>query len=400
MSLLNIQDPSQNTSFSIFVLGFRPFFLAAGVFSIISMSMWMAVFVFGMSIPLQGLTHFHWHAHEMIYGFSLAVVSGFLLTAIKNWTGIQTWQYRPLILLFLLWAGARICLLFGTQFIVIAAILDLSFNLLLFIAMLQPVLRVKQWKQIGIVSKILLLGIFNTMFYMGLFGILDTGVIWSTYGGLYLMIALVLTMGRRVIPFFIERGAGYPVQLKNSTFLDISSLFLFLAFAIVDVFIFDSQITSYLAGALFIVSSIRLFNWHTRGIWQSSLLWGLYGAFIFITLGFLLFALIPYTTLFSKSMAIHAFAFGGIALLTVSMMSRVTLGHTGRQVHEPSRWVGVAQWLLLIGAITRILPIALWPEFYLSWIFISQLLWIAGFSLFVIVNYPLLTQPRVDGAAG
>lgn len=400
MSLLNIQDPSEDKPFNLFVLGFRPFFLAAGIFSILSMLMWMAMYVFEMSIPLQGLANFHWHAHEMIYGFTLAVVSGFLLTAIKNWTGLQTWQYRPLVMLFLLWAGARLCLLFGTQFMVIAAVLDLSFNLLLFVAMLQPVLRVKQWKQIGIVSKILLLGLFNALFYLGVLGVLDNGVSWSIYGGLYLLIALILTMGRRVIPFFIERGVGYPVQLKNTLLLDMSSLFLFLAFAITEVFMVDKAISSYLAGILFIVSSIRLYNWHTKGIWAAPLLWGLYGSFVFITLGFLLFALLPYSSFFSRSMAIHAFAFGGIALLTVSMMSRVTLGHTGRPVHVPSRWIGVAQWLLLIGAITRIFLPSFWPELYLSWIFISQLLWIAGFCLFVIINYPLLTQPRVDGGAG
>ena len=87
MSLLNIQDPQKNVAFSLFVLGFRPFFLAAGIFSVISMALWMVNYSGQLVIPLQGLANFHWHAHEMIYGFSLAIISGFLLTAIKNWTG-------------------------------------------------------------------------------------------------------------------------------------------------------------------------------------------------------------------------------------------------------------------------------------------------------------------------
>ena len=400
MALLNIQDPPSNKPFSIFVLGFRPFFLAAGIFSVISMTLWMANFSFGLSIPLEGLANFHWHAHEMIYGFTLAIISGFLLTAIKNWTGVQTIQYRPLLLLFSLWLGARLALLFGTKFIVVAAIFDLSFNLLLFLAMLQPILKVKQWKQVGIISKILLLGMFNLFFYLGLLGYLESGVHWGIYGGLFLLIAVVMNMGRRVMPFFIERGVGYPCQLKNSKFLDISSLVLFLALSIVEVFIIDIHISSYIAAILFIVSAIRLYNWHTRGIWKSSLLWGLYGSFVFITLAFLLFAVIPYTSLISRSIALHTLTLGGISLITVSMMSRVTLGHTGRSVNEPSPLINVIQWMLLFAVVTRVVLPVVAPTMYTLWIIASQLLWIGGFGLFVWVNYPLLTRPRIDGAEG
>ena len=400
MSLLNIQDPQKNVAFSLFVLGFRPFFLAAGIFSVISMALWMVNYSGQLVIPLQGLANFHWHAHEMIYGFSLAIISGFLLTAIKNWTGVQTIQYRPLMALFSLWLVARIALLFGTQLIMVAAVFDLTFNLMLFIAMLQPIVQVKQSKQIGIISKVLLLGIFNAFFYLGLLGFLDSGVYWGIYGGLFLVIAVVMNMGRRVMPFFIEKGVGYPVQLKNSKWLDISSLVLFLALAIVEVFILDSYISSYIAAPLFLISVIRLYNWHTRGIWKSSLLWGLYGSFVFITLAFLLFSILPYTSFITRSIALHTLTIGGISLITVSMMSRVTLGHTGRSVNQPSPWIDVVQWILLITIITRVvLPVVL-PSLYNTWIVSSQLLWIAGYSLFAWVNYPYLTRPRTDGAEG
>ncbi len=400
MALLNIQDPPKNTPFSLFVLGFRPFFLAAGIFSVISMSMWLLNYSGHLSIPLEGLANFHWHAHEMIYGFSIAIISGFLLTAIKNWTGVQTIQHRPLLILFSLWLIARIALLFGTQFIVVAAIFDLSFNLFLFISMLQPILQVKQWKQIGIISKVLLLGIFNAFFYLGVLGLLDSGVYWGIYGGLFMVIAVIMNMGRRVMPFFIEKGVGYPVQLKNSKWLDISSLVLFLALAIVEVFVLDIHLSSYIAAPLFIVSVIRLYNWHTRGIWKSSLLWGLYGSFIFITIAFLMFSIMPYSTFISRSIALHTLTVGGISLITMSMMSRVTLGHTGRNVNQPSPWITVVQWILLLGVITRVVfPIVI-PSLYTGWILTSQLLWITGYSLFVWVNYPYLARPRIDGAEG
>ena len=400
MAILNIQDPPKDTAFSVFVLGFRPFFLAAGVFAVLSMAMWMAIFSFSMPFPLSGLAPFQWHAHEMIYGFTLSVVAGFLLTAIKNWTSVQTIQHRPLMLLFSLWLGARLCLLFGTDLLLLAAILDLSFNLLLVIAMLQPVMRVKQWKQLGIISKILLLGLFNGLFYLGALGLLEHGVDWGIYGGLMLLIALVFNMGRRVITFFIEKGVGYPVQLKNPRWLDLSSLFVFLAFAIGEVFFTESAISSYLAAILVVISAIRLYHWHTRGLWSKPLLWGLYGAFVSITIGLLLFALLPYSASISRSMAYHAFAFGGIALITISMMSRVTLGHTGRNIQQPSCWISIAQTLLVIGAIIRVFGPALLPAYYTGWILLAQLLWIISFSLFVVSNAAFLTRPRVDGSPG
>lgn len=399
MALLNIQEKPPAHKFSIFVLGFRPFFLAAGFFSIISIALWMAMYVFGFSIPLNGLSSFHWHAHEMLFGYTMAVVAGFLLTAVKNWTGIHTLQHGKLLALLLLWVAARVCLLMGTNWIYLAAVFDLSFNVLLFIAALSPVIRVKQWSQVGIISKLSLLAIANLLFYLGVSGILEAGVYWGIYSGLYLLIALVLTMGRRVLPFFIEKGVGYPVQLKNSRLLDLSSLLLFLVFTLNEVF-FNFSITPYLSALLFIVTSLRLINWYTPGIWRVPLLWGLYGAFIAIDAGFALFTVMPFFPQITPSLAIHAMAFGGIGIITLSMMSRITLGHTGRDVRKPSAWIAIAQWLLVLGSVCRVLLPLFMMSAYVYLIGLAQLLWITAFIIFVSVNFPLLSKPRIDGAAG
>jgi uncharacterized protein involved in response to NO len=114
---------------------------------------------------------------------------------------------------------------------------------------------------------------------------LESGLHWGVYGGLYLVIGLVLTMGRRVIPFFIERGVGYPVTLFNSKWIDMSSLVLFLALFIVELFIADKSLVPWLAGALFAVNAVRLAGWHTPGIWKKPLLWSLYVAYAFIVAG-------------------------------------------------------------------------------------------------------------------
>ena len=400
MNTLN-ENPSQaEIKFNIFVLGFRPFFLAAGVFSIVSMSAWMAIYGAGLQIPMAGFPSSYWHAHEMLYGYTMAVVAGFLLTAIKNWTGQQTIQYTALLMLCLMWLGARACMLLGANFFIPAAMLDLGFNFCLLLAVLVPVFKVKQWRQAGIVLVVFLMALFNTLFYLGVFGVVDAGTYWGIYGALFLLLALVMIMLRRVMPFFIEKGLDETVQLKNSLFLDSASIVLFLLFGINEVFILDVMTSSYLALLLFIVSSARLYNWYAKGIWRKPLLWGIYSAFMVITLGFLLFALVPYVDVVTRSLSIHAFTLGGFGLLTLSMMSRVTLGHTGRGVKQPSSWITVAQWLLVMGVISRVVVPLFFQRFYLESVFMSQLLWIIGFAIFLVVNVPFLTKVRADAAKG
>ncbi len=250
----------------------------------------------------------------MIYGYSLAVIAGFLLTAVKNWTGVQTLYGKPLILLFSLWTAARLLFLPGTSYLFIAGIFDVLFSLSLVLSVSYPIIKVKQWNQLAVLSKLILLITCNVFFYLGTLNVFDNGVFWGIYGGLYLVIGLILTMGRRVLPFFIERGVGYQIKLFNSNWLDISSLLLFLAFVVSELFLKNQILSSYLALGLFMVSSIRLIGWHTSGIWQKSLLWSLYLSFWFICIGFLLFAGIHFVGV-SKFLAIHAFALAALAWL-------------------------------------------------------------------------------------
>jgi uncharacterized protein involved in response to NO len=341
---------------TLFNLSFRPFFLGAGIFSVLSISLWSAIYLFQVSLPIQSLSVSQWHAHEMIYGYGLAVIAGFLLTAVKNWTGVQTLAGKPLLFLFSLWAAARLLWLFGTSYLILAGILDVLFSLILLFTVSHPISKANQFKkQIAIVSKLVLLTTFNILFYLGALGILDQGVFWGLYGGIYLIIALVLTMGRRVVPFFIEMGVGYPVTLFNSKWIDISSLVLLLLFLVVELFLDYPQLSAYLALGLFIVNSARLVGWHTVG---------------------------------------------GIGTITMSMMSRVALGHTGRDISNPPKIVGYALGIILLGTIFRVIVPLFETGHYTLWIAISQFLWITSFLMFTITYLPILTKPRIDGQPG
>lgn len=380
-------------------LGFRIFFLGAAVYSVVIMLLWTSVYTLNISLPMSGISVFQWHAHEMIFGYAMAVIAGFLLTAVKNWTNIQTVQGLPLAIIFCLWLIARLLFLFGSSFINIAAFFDLLFILLVIVAASHPVIKSRNWRQLGILSKLVLLALANLGFYLGHAGYLEQGLYWGIYGGLYLIIGLILTLGSRVIPFFIERGVGYTVALYNPKWITLSGLIVFLVFFISELFLHNENISSITSAALFILYSIRLIGWYTPGIWKKSLLWSLYLAMLFINIGFLLFALSTYIGI-SKFLALHAFAYGGIGVITLGMMARVTIGHTGRDINSPPATLKFIFSSILTGALLRVLLPLFAPEYYSTWIISSQLLWIVAFLLFIVTYAPLLIRPRIDGQPG
>ncbi|MCF6345817.1 MAG: NnrS family protein [Thiomicrorhabdus sp.] len=405
MTVLNLdQHKKVPPNFSLFNLGFRPFFLGAGLLAIISMLIWYLLLQ--GQLQLSGISTTQWHSHEIIFGFAMAIITGFLLTAVKNWTNIDTPSGRPLLLLFLLWLGARIGWLLlpflpeMTQtLLVISAVLDLAFNLYFALAFARPVILSKQWNQIGLLVKVVLMGILNLLCYLGIFGVLEHGMAWGIYGGFFIILAIILTMGRRVIPFFIERGVSEKISINNPKWIDHSSLVLFLLLAISEVFLSTPLLTTTFASALFVVGCIRLFNWHTAGIWQKPMLWSLYLGMVAIQVGFLLFALtVFYPPL--QSLAIHTLAVGGIGLITLGMMTRVTLGHTGRNVNQPPPFHTFLLSLILMATVIRVLFPILWPEHYSSWISFSQLFWIGAYGVFIVTFAPMLIQKRIDGHFG
>lgn len=357
----------------------------------------MGVSVLGWNIHPNGLPPLTWHAHEMIYGYTLAVVAGFLLTAVKNWTDIPTLNGFPLLLLFLLWATGRLLPLLGNSIPVeFVAIIDILFIVFLIGATLLPVLKAKQWENLGIILLLVLILSGNISFYLGVLDIVSNGVYWGLYSWLYLIIALIFTLGRRVIPSFIERGVDYPVQLTNRRWLDISSLLLFLFFWIADITLLDERPAALLAGILFVLHGMRMVDWYTRGIWKKPLLWVLYLAYGSLVAGFALkvsafvFEVSPY-------LSVHAFAFGGIGMMTIGMMSRVSLGHTGRNVLDPPPALFWIFAILFAGAVVRVFSPLFDQSDFIVWIALSQALWILSFSMFLYVYFPMLVQAEVGG---
>jgi len=384
----------------LFRLGFRPFFLAAALLAIISMVIWMAELVFYVRLLPNTVPPIYWHAHEMIYGYALAVIAGFLLTAVRNWTNIQTLHGRPLQLLVLLWLLARIALLIpGQQALLAGVILDNLFMLYLSVALTVPVVQAKLWKNMGVISKLYFFLIGNVIYALGLFGLFHDGQRIGLFIGLYMILSLILVLSRRVMPMFIERGMGYAVTLKNHFWVDIACFLLFLVFAVADVFFTSPAVVAYLAAALCVLHSIRLWGWYTPGIWKKPLLWVLYLGYGWMILGFgLKFSVFMFGV--SPSLAVHAFTVGGIGMMTLGMMSRISLGHTGRDISLPPPGVALMFFMLSIGAVVRVIFPLISGQYYQLWIALSQGLWIAAFTLFLYRYAAILMRPRIDGKWG
>ncbi len=397
MSLLQIEERNFSQGLGLWRLGFRPFFLGAGALAVLVMALWMAIFPLGWNIAPTGYIAPVWHAHEMIFGYGVAVIAGFLLTAVKNWTNVQTVHGPALMGLFLLWVVARLAPFTGLP--EIAFLFDTLFMLFLSAAVLHPVVKARSWNQLGIVAIVLLLACSNILFYLGLLQVIPGGGRHGLYAGLYLVIALILVVGRRVIPFFIERGCDTPVQLVYREWLDVAIVVSFVLFALFDLFTPFATYSALLAGVLAILNLIRLRDWHTPGLWRKPLLWVLYVAYLWITFGFLLKAIGTLLGL-SAALGLHAFTVGGIGMMTLGMMARVALGHTGRNVFEPPRIVGWMFLLLGAAAVTRVLMPLFHFGHYTSWVILSQLLWITAFGLFLFVYAPILVKPRIDGRYG
>ena len=395
-----INPPSQPVpSFALFNLGFRPFFLLAGVFSLISIFIWGGVYVYGWTAPHLPFSPMQWHAHEMIFGYGMAVAAGFLLTAVRNWTHIQTLHGYSLAGLATLWLAARVAGWMIPGQVLPMLLPDLMFDVWLIVAIFSPILRAKLHQNIGVASKLVLLMLANLVFYLGVSGVLEQGIVWGLYSGLYLLLALIYTMVRRVLPFFIERGVGYPVALKNRAWIDRYSLYVFVLFLIADVFWRNVPVTAVLAGLLFAMHTMRLVEWYTKGIWKKPLLWVLYVGYGGAAFGFLLKALAPFTSLL-PSLALHAFALGGIGMITAGMMSRIALGHTGRDIQQHSRLLAPAFISLFAAWVARVLLPIMAPAHYTLWLGIAQAAWLIAFALFVWVYASILVKPRADGMPG
>ena len=377
-------------------MGFRPFFLAASGYAIVAMLMWAAALFYGFNLDTGDLSYFQWHAHELLYGYGSAVIAGFLLTAVVTWTGRDTLSGFGLQLIFSIWLSARIGWLIGGAWLWLGAVADGLFWLMLMVAIARPVIEVKQWRQLGILAKLMILFSAHILFVLDAFSLMPGAAYVAIYASLFTTIGLILVMLRRVYPFFVNAASNGAVDLANPTWIDLSSLVLFVVFMVVFFIWPKSLLMPATATAIGLVLLVRMFNWFDRFIWTQPLLWSLYLSYGFVVLGCWMFAL-SYWYAELNYLAIHAWSYGGFGMATLGMLVRVSIGHSGRNVRAKHSWVWLVFIILTAGVLLRvILPLA-WPPYAAEMMISSQAAWLFSFTIALYNLVPLLTKNRLIG---
>jgi len=338
--MLNQIESNQQKKFALFNLGFRPFFLFSAFSAIILIALWVAFYT-GW-VTLSGYYQFiHWHSHEMIFAYTLAVIGGFLLTAVTNWTGLKTIDGTPLAVLSVLWLVARILPFIPVNGWLIA-IIDLIFPLFLAVSVARPIIKVKQWHNLSVVAVLILMFIANLLVHLQHLGLSQTLAAGNSLA-IYSILLLFIVITGRVVPFFTRVVVQYE-QPKAKPLLENFLLFQLALMAIVDIFQLPALLMMIVALAGAIAHIYRVFPWFDKKLLSTPVLWVLYAGYLWLIIGFILHALAAYHIV-SQNSAIHAWTVGGVGLLTYGMMARVTLGHTGREM-VVSQWVSAGFVLL------------------------------------------------------
>jgi len=391
-------NTNNDKAFTIFESPYRPFFILSAISSLFYMTIWTLFYTFKLPLNFENISPTMWHAHEMLFGYTMAVIAGFLLTVEKYWLGKNIDSKSILLTLVILWIAARVSIFLTLITNIpyeIGAILDCLFMIVLTIRVAYPIISARAWDKMGLVSHIAIIAAANVIFYLGLSGIISNGQYLGVYSALYLIISIILLMGRRMIPVFIRNGLEFKFEPKNWRVIDILSLVFFVLFFIYDLF-FTSPITvSIISGILAIIYSIRLFGWYSNKIWSKPLLWVLFVAYSWIAVGFTLKFLSLYFNIFGF-LPLHSFTYGGIGIMTIGFMSRVILGHTGRNVFDPPKILFWIFSILFAGAIVRVFFPLIDITRYQIWIGASQLLWILSFLIFAVVYLPMLFRPSIE----
>ncbi len=383
--------------YPLFALGFRAFFALAGLAALILIVFWNAMFK-GAFMLEHYFPDNYWHAHEMLLGYAVAVIAGFLLTAVKNWTGKPTLSGDQLASVCLLWLYGRILPFYaGLLPDALIALVDFAFLPVLAYHLSKPIIAAKNYNNLFFIGLLLLLALGNGLIHAEMLGLQAS----TAATGIQLIVAtiiiMILAIAGRVFPFFTERGIPGTLIIRNPILDKVSIASAVMVFGLQIAGISGTWLA--LAATLaVVVNAVRLAGWYVPRIRYVPLLWVLYVGYGWVVLGFMLTALAAYSVV-SPSLALHAFTLGGIGVLTLGMMARVSLGHTGRAL-KASNAIAVAFVSINFAALFRVLlPIAL-PHWYEVLIYVSTLFWLAAFSLFVFVYAPILVRPRIDGQEG
>jgi len=383
-------------------LGFRPFFLSGAVFSIIAIILWLLMYKGAVNLlPLGG--GYWWHIHEMIFGFGCAIIAGFLLTAVQNWTGVRGAQGSTLLILFLLWLAGRVVVLFPDILGgLLSTIIDLSFLPTVAFVLAKPIVAIKQYRNLFFVPLLLLFTFSNLEMHLAIYYPDTFTITFAAYAGVMLVTFLMSVMAGRVTPMFTANGTKTPKTtplpwLDKATNGSLAIAMIYLLFQPLIGFseIFFGVILI-IAGIFQAMRWLRWRPWITLGV---PLLWSIHLSIKFIASGLIILGISYLIAEIPSNHIWHLLTVGGMGGLILAMISRVSLGHTGRPLSPPKAMTFAYVFIMLAALIRSLGPWAL-PEKTLLFIDISGTFWLFAFGIFVITYGPMLMSARKDGRPG
>ena len=394
-SFFQIEEPPRAAprGFALWQLGFRPFYLLASAFAAVSILLWGLQFTGHLAAPyLPGAL---WHAHEMLFGFALAVIVGFLFTAGRNWTGLPTPTGGSLAALAALWLLARVLVL--TPWGWLSAVANTAFPLAAAVALGIPFVKAGNRRNYFFVGVLALLGLASLAVHLNQLGVVALPAWAGIQLGLDAVLFVLCVMGGRVIPMFTINGVPGAASRRHPRLEQValgSVLALFAADAL--------QAPPLVLGAVAAVAALaHLARWALWQPWvtlRTPLVWVLHLAYAWIPVHLALRALAAAGWI-APSAAIHSLTVGAIGGLVIGMMTRTARGHTARPLRAD--WRDVTCYLLVaVAAFVRVLVPLAAPAFTMEAVLCAATLWSAGFAMDVASYGNVLTRPRLDGRPG
>ncbi|MDO5658546.1 MAG: NnrS family protein [Paracoccus sp. (in: a-proteobacteria)] len=367
---------------ALFSYGFRPFFLLGAIWAALAMLIWVAHLAGLLSLPFASL----WHGHALIFGFGAAAVGGFVLTAVPNWTGRLPVTGWPLAGLVGLWLAGRLLTAFETG--PVGAAVDMALPVVLVAMLAREVIRGRNWRNLPVVALIATFGLGLILFHLA-----DPAL--GLRLGLAALVMLMALIGGRIIPSFtrnwlVKRGSDrlpVPFARLDKVVVAASAVAL-LGFVAAP----DARLTALICGLVGLAHIARLARWQGVQTGPEPLLWILHLAYLWVALGFLSVAgaglgLMPETG------ARHAWMAGAVGVMTLAVMARASLGHTGRELHAGAGLTAVFV-AVNIAAVARLVQALLPGQAWL--LHLAATAWILAFAGFALLFWPVLTGPRLQ----
>ncbi|SPB13354.1 NnrS family protein [Caballeronia novacaledonica] len=390
------RDPKHRRRVALLDLGFRPFYLCGAAFGALALTIWLLVL---SGVPLSGdyllrADPIGWHAHEMVFGFAAAIIVGFLLTAVRAWTGRDTAKGAMLAALALLWLAARVLVWSGPA--LPAAIVDSAFLPVAALLLLRVLVNAGNRRNYFLAAVLLAFGALNAAFHAFAIDARADLSMRAVYASAGIVVLLVSVIGGRVIPMFTANAIpGFVARRWRIVESTVALVTLAAFFA--DAFALDGAVVAPLALLACGVHVARMIGWRSYAVRGRPILSILHVAYAWLPLGFALLALSALGwTRVPHSLAMHAFAAGAIGGAIIAMITRTARGHTGRPLVADKRDIACYALVIAAGALRVFGPLAA-PAWHSTWIDAAGICWVLAFGLYVAAYAVPLWKPRADG---